>query len=1583
MSHSDDALFCRADTSAAVSEVSNTDRWWPNTLPCVQFDTGNCDSLPCFVHHISNELGTDRFDLASRVHAVDEAFGALSLSVLREDSRIGRLLMWLTLAACVAVIAKLCYEFAFPLARALARLVVVVAWTVGVYSYIAATSMWTLTILVVVGWWVGLIDNVITLYTGYAIPVYFTFLTIGVTTFWSFVNRLAFQVSLRAYDLATRTDVELSDLVRRLRVTKGGQEVLIPGNRPSLERTFHPHTLAFATRSESGSYVVFGEGSVIKMPPSVWSLWPKADTFMLTAAHVGVQLEKLVASGASVYVVGKNGRFVPFSPRVYICSPQLDMVLLEYSNIKGLSAAVGSTAARVSIAPISSSGELCFAHFYAGATTARGVGRVSQLAYHVEHDISTVDGNSGTTLYNLVGHAIAQHQAGFNNNGNPVNSGQPLALLFAAMMAQKVAPKSALFVGEFEDKVLVAESRMRDAAARAQESLDFVVEDPTPKSAKKRVRVQQVDWRAVARLREQASQQQTEQDRIDALPVDLDKDYAGVDPTTAWSVQAEKYDENRRKRVSRRQEVFELGALEGLHQADQNMVAVFREAWRPNSELSVVSSMLEIDGARPIGISPVVIASDSPPKPTPQFPSFVLTEIPGIDRYRRPPRGSNAELRSLSAHISKLRGIQEQTAALGGRIYPRDAVVELFIKRSAPFAYMGFDPHAAVLAYTLNMNNSANPGANYYLSASTNAQLFSEYGGSVASYIEQLTDYAVKLTYAGVRAMSRQELFDSPLGAVVRLMIKDQAHSPAKQEQELWRLIAVLPAHYQVILGHFYHQISVADQVAFESGETRNGVLLGVGADDRHLAMLDAVFKRQFNKKCFSSDLSSMDWTEDNVVHEQLMRVNVRRLRSAGCGDRDIEIFTVFAYAASRMGVMTSSGHAYFLDDTIRWSGGPNTSLDNSQWRVLMSYEAELLCNEWFVSQFNPAIKFQSVEEVVGAVAHGDDATEPMGPAKPEESDDDHARRCIDNRVYVYSRLGSVLKPTGVSGRTLQLIGFDYDIAKRKFVVAPSVNSTWSLIYSAENTKDGLIFMAQLHGFRQAMRLYANQQFVTAVVDYVRSLRPDESDKLQVLMPKSKKNGNHQEGLINTLGKIAQRAGPVGDAVIPGLGRALSIGGAIAQAIDPQESRAVSGMASRGNAAGSAAARSPARTDRVSHASGNVGTGNRKIKTGTASTVLNTPMKKELLATIYNPQVALGNGSGLLISSELSPTTSEWARNIAGNFESWSYNELRFEFVPSVNAFAAGTLSMAVQPDPARPPPSSLAQMMAIQGATCESVRLGQTMAPLLLNLDTFGGRRFTNSLVFQGQVAGAGEGRLSIQDDAIARQVSAGSFLLWAEGIDTEGDNDGVLGELWITYSYKFYTPILNSPAEAAAFTVFRATGDFTAGMFNPETLEAYGTLRMLVLAIPPSSGNPNFLGTRYGCALVFAQTGEYLVDFVANFTTQQTSFDQWRISTESEGVDIATYSDSSDSLLPPAGVIIPNVTYTYGFTNATRVVFKVKVTDSDPSTAIVNVECGVTGGTSPLTDASEGTYCRVRAIAYPFIEFDDEVDDSVPDGP
>jgi hypothetical protein len=220
--------------------------------------------------------------------------------------------------------------------------------------------------------------------------------------------------------------------------------------------------------------------------------------------------------------------------------------------------------------------------------------------------------------------------------------------------------------------------------------------------------------------------------------------------------------------------------------------------------------------------------------------------------------------------------------------------------------------------------------------------------------------------------------------------------------------------------------------------------------------------------------------------------------------------------------------------------------------------------------------------------------------------------------------------------------------------------------------------------------------------------------------------------------------------------------------------------------------------------------------------------KSEYLKDIKAP----GNFTGYDVSSlQINPgliETAPWASTLAGGYQHYRFNKLRFSLMPTVGADTPGMWGVAVLYDSQLPLPTTKLDFLDTEGAARASAWMPCEYDAPLKDL-----RRADQFFVRLAEDLG----------DLDPNVYDLGKVIVTTDGYDLSTAT--AIGELWITYEIEFYTPTRRIN-QGARFGYSQSTG---------------------VSPVAGPLANSNFVGSTlpmqvYGDnAIIFPEPGQYVV--------------------------------------------------------------------------------------------------------------------------
>jgi len=214
------------------------------------------------------------------------------------------------------------------------------------------------------------------------------------------------------------------------------------------------------------------------------------------------------------------------------------------------------------------------------------------------------------------------------------------------------------------------------------------------------------------------------------------------------------------------------------------------------------------------------------------------------------------------------------------------------------------------------------------------------------------------------------------------------------------------------------------------------------------------------------------------------------------------------------------------------------------------------------------------------------------------------------------------------------------------------------------------------------------------------------------------------------------------------------------------------------------------------------------------------------------PVSALSTGALSLTTVTINPglgASFPWLSQIAGAFESYQFNSLKFEYVPSRNATKDGSVHLALEYDVADSAPGSVSEFMANTRAVTDSIWKPVTYTSNLRDANVLGVRRY----VRPGAVPSGKD----------ARAYDIGNIYVGTSGADASA----VYGNLYVDYNITFYTPQRDVAGAASARSAK------VAGNTGVDKTHIFGTTAATVTGDLPVSAITN--------TLTFNAVGQYLV--------------------------------------------------------------------------------------------------------------------------
>lgn len=217
-----------------------------------------------------------------------------------------------------------------------------------------------------------------------------------------------------------------------------------------------------------------------------------------------------------------------------------------------------------------------------------------------------------------------------------------------------------------------------------------------------------------------------------------------------------------------------------------------------------------------------------------------------------------------------------------------------------------------------------------------------------------------------------------------------------------------------------------------------------------------------------------------------------------------------------------------------------------------------------------------------------------------------------------------------------------------------------------------------------------------------------------------------------------------------------------------------------------------------------------------------------------------------IFSHRINPGNSQifpWLAGIAPSWETYQFNTLRFEYIPSAPSTAAGTVTISVDYDPEDSVPTTKQQLLQMDGSTTAGLWVKQTHSSTRGNL-----QKRKELFVATGGPAD--------------RLNDTGTAIFGIFG--TDGDpTRASTGDLWVTYDVTLFTPQPRNPVN----TELSYSGTFTMLAGDPATdfARAYVFEDMADGTIAPTTvgeqGEAAFISP---IGLTFPQPGDYAIELL-----------------------------------------------------------------------------------------------------------------------
>lgn len=172
---------------------------------------------------------------------------------------------------------------------------------------------------------------------------------------------------------------------------------------------------------------------------------------------------------------------------------------------------------------------------------------------------------------------------------------------------------------------------------------------------------------------------------------------------------------------------------------------------------------------------------------------------------------------------------------------------------------------------------------------------------------------------------------------------------------------------------------------------------------------------------------------------------------------------------------------------------------------------------------------------------------------------------------------------------------------------------------------------------------------------------------------------------------------------------------------------------------------------------------------------------------------------------EVSPSNSAmfpWLSTISPNFETYSFNSLRFHYVPFCSTSTAGAVILAVDYDPTDVRPQTKVDLMSMEESVRSNAWAGLVHICRSENLRKHGRDKYTD-LHYDGTGLSFQQGAVDPSGSAaLFRQQFVSTFYATAPN----GTVNGAIGELYVEYDVTFSTP-QSSRSLVPSLAITRAT--------------------------------------------------------------------------------------------------------------------------------------------------------------------------------
>lgn len=216
-------------------------------------------------------------------------------------------------------------------------------------------------------------------------------------------------------------------------------------------------------------------------------------------------------------------------------------------------------------------------------------------------------------------------------------------------------------------------------------------------------------------------------------------------------------------------------------------------------------------------------------------------------------------------------------------------------------------------------------------------------------------------------------------------------------------------------------------------------------------------------------------------------------------------------------------------------------------------------------------------------------------------------------------------------------------------------------------------------------------------------------------------------------------------------------------------------------------------------------------------------------------------------------STFPWLSQIAGRFESYTFERLDFIYETTVSTATAGSIMMAVDFDASDASPATKVQLMSYAGATRAAPWQAVRLVTSAIDRKKMVTERYTRT------------GALQVGADI--KTYDVGNFFLSTIGIAAP---NATLGELYVEYTVRLRTPQIPTGGQLSlnTRTVQTGTATVSAGTIIQHVAEVIGDA-----AEPLAIATPTFSGSRTPQLALNPKIGRALFSYVFNPTTAYNS--------------------------------------------------------------------------------------------------------------